>query len=134
MGDRREIFGLRRDGTEFPAEASISKLDTPDGLLFTVVLRDITARRGAEMDERFLADAAAQLGQSLDVRETIAATVNLAAPHIADACIVDLVTSADVFERTTSNPQHPELVVALAELARRPLTVDSPSPAVDVIR
>jgi PAS domain S-box-containing protein len=40
MGQRQEIVGLRHDGIEFPAEASISRLDLPTGRLYTVLLRD----------------------------------------------------------------------------------------------
>ena len=52
MAQRREVFGRRKDGREFPAEASISKLELGEEVVFTVILRDITARKRAEENLR----------------------------------------------------------------------------------
>jgi PAS domain S-box-containing protein len=48
MGERREIFARRKDGAEFPAEASIAKQEIGGRRAFMVVVRDVTERKLAE--------------------------------------------------------------------------------------
>jgi PAS domain S-box-containing protein len=45
MGERQEIFAVRKDGTEFPAEASIAKREIGGKQIYMVVLRDVTERK-----------------------------------------------------------------------------------------
>ncbi len=54
MAERQEVYGLRKNGEEFPAEASITKLNFKGRLVFSVFLRDITNRKRADHELRLL--------------------------------------------------------------------------------
>jgi PAS domain S-box-containing protein len=111
MSTRGRIWGRRKSGELFPADASISRLAVGGATYFIAVLRDITherraekereallarehdARTAAEAAERrmtFLADASEILHSSLAVEETFDALLQMIVPELAICCAVDV--------------------------------------------
>ncbi len=58
------IHGVRANGEQFPLDASISQIDTADGKLFTVILRDVTEKVRIAHDKASLAAQLSALVES----------------------------------------------------------------------
>lgn len=64
-----KIHGLHADGQEFPIEVSISQVETPVGLLFTAIVRDITERQAEQAHLALLQTSITHLNDMLLITE-----------------------------------------------------------------
>ena len=62
-------YGLRANGKEFPAEISISQVDTPEGKLYTAIVRDTTELHASQAQLKLLEASISHLNDVVIISE-----------------------------------------------------------------
>ncbi|MFN2590477.1 MAG: GAF domain-containing protein [Actinomycetota bacterium] len=155
LGRRVELTALRRDGTEFPIELALTRVDLPGPLLFKGAIRDITDRKHAEAElaqmfaeeQRaraqaeqagrrltFLAEAGTMLASARDFASALEALARLAVSVLADLCLIDVIDDDGEIRRMVAVHRDPAKEALTLELQTRYAPKrGAPQPAARVI-
>ncbi|MEA2159528.1 MAG: hypothetical protein QOD66_1908 [Solirubrobacteraceae bacterium] len=142
IGRRLELSGMRRDGSEFPVELTITVLRDLDPPLFFAFVRDVgdgdaPRRENVRLQQRmaFLARTSLLLDRSLDHSETLRTLADLTVPSLAQLTVIDLLDddgSVHTAVAAAADPARARDVETMREA--HPLALDGSHPVAAVLR
>lgn len=137
-----ELTAMRRDGSQFPIELTITELPELDLPVFAGFVRDLGARAPAQranarLQQRmaFLAQTSLVLDRSLDYDDTLRTLADLTVPELAELTIIDLLDddgSIRTAVAAASDPAHAREIEGMREA--HPLTLAGSHPVAEVLR
>ncbi len=129
MAERRVIAGVRRNGEEFPADASIARVTVDGERTFMVLIRDVSERKRVEDGQRMLAMSGWVLAASLDVESTLATIAEMPLPLLGDWSLVELLSEDGTIRRAAAAhavATSGEEVAPLVSATNEPLPAELP--------
>jgi PAS domain S-box-containing protein len=129
-----ELSGMRRDGSEFPADLAVTRIRDADPPKFMAYIRDISERKRGQEALQFLVRASDALDDSLDLDSTLQTLARLTVPFLADGCIVDLRAEDGSIERAASSAADETYEPILEELRRHPIDPEGAHPIARAMR
>lgn len=128
MASEREVFGLRRDGTEFPAEAMLSRRFFGGKALLTVVIRDVSYRNALDEERNLIASEMAH--RFKNIMAVVNAVISLTARAVSSVeefrdVLEDRLRSISRTQETLLGPGRDVQMIELAELELAPFRNDA---------
>jgi PAS domain S-box-containing protein len=133
---RTELELLDASGRQVVLELSLTPVLEQQRVTYLVAEgRDITERKRAEEERRFLLRAGELLARTLDFEATLEQVAELLVPKLADCCLIHLLGQGDTIEVAAISHVHPDKARTLRELYQQyPSRLDAPHGSGRVIR
>jgi PAS domain S-box-containing protein len=134
MGKRSvAITALRKNGEEFPVDASISKTDVGGKRILTVALRDSTEQKLIEREQSILAMLGKEAASSLDYEERMTKVVQLVVRELADFAALYLLADDGALQWTDVANRDPLQVWFCELLGKLPIDLPPPHPVWQIL-